>query len=204
MDGRYVKIWRMGVVEKKARKVRRLRAFQKALLIAAVGGVMVAIGAVPDVNKILKHLRNRKNDARFRYQANTALRRLAVQGLVTFEERGGKRYARATEAGKRMLELESLREKSTHKPRRWDGRWRVVLFDIPERRRRVRNLLRKFMQEFGFVRLQDSAWIYPYDCEDIIALAKANFRIGADALYMIVEQLERDEHLREHFELSLK
>lgn len=165
---------------------------------------MVAIGAVPDVNKILKHLRNRKNDARFRYQANTALRRLAVQGLVTFEERGGKRYARATEAGKRMLELESLREKSTHKPRRWDGRWRVVLFDIPERRRRVRNLLRKFMQEFGFVRLQDSAWIYPYDCEDIIALAKANFRIGADALYMIVEQLERDEHLREHFELSLK
>lgn len=188
---------------KKARKVRRLRAFQKALLIAAVGGVMVAVGAVPDVNKILKHLRNRKNDARFRYQTNTALRRLATQGLVTFEERGGKRYARATEAGKRMLELESLREKSTHRPKRWDGRWRVVLFDIPERRRRVRTLLRKFMQEFGFVRLQDSAWIYPYDCEDIIALAKADLRIGADALYMIVEQLERDKHLREHFGLPL-
>lgn len=164
---------------------------------------MVAIGAVPDVNKILKHLCNRKNDARFRYQMNTALRRLATKGLITFEERGGKRYARATEAGERMLELESLREKSTQKPKRWDGRWRVVLFDIPERRRRVRNLLRKFMQEFGFVRLQDSAWIYPYDCEDIIALAKADFRIGADALYLIVEQLERDKHLREHFGLPL-
>lgn len=197
----YVKITMMGTVEKKARKVRRLRTFQKALLIATVGGVMVAIGAVPDFNKILKHLLNRKNDARFRYQANTALRRLAVQGLITFEERGGKRYARITEAGEQMLELESLREKNAQKPKRWDGRWRVVLFDIPERRRAVRNQLRKFMQEFGFVRLQDSVWIYPYDCEDTIALAKANFRIGVDALYMIAEQLERDKHLREHFSL---
>lgn len=191
----------MGIVEKKARKVRRLHAFQKAMLIAAVGGVMVAIGAVPDFNKILKHLRNRKNDARFRYQANTALRRLVTQGLITFEERGGKRYARITEAGEQLLALESMKESSSQKPKRWDGRWRVVLFDIPERRRGVRNQLRKFMQEFGFVRLQDSVWIYPYDCEDIIALAKANFRIGADALYMIAEQLERDTHLREHFNL---
>ena len=194
----------MGVIEKKARKVRRLRTFQKAMLIAAIGGVMVAIGAVPDFNKILKHLlRNRKNDARFRYQAHTALRRIATQGLVTFEDRSGKRYACITEAGEQMLELESLREKSMKKPKRWDGRWRVVLFDIPERRRGVRNRLRLFMQEYGFVRLQDSVWIYPYDCEDLIALAKANFRIGVDALYMIVEQLERDAHLREHFGLSV-
>ncbi|MEK7144377.1 MAG: CRISPR-associated endonuclease Cas2 [Patescibacteria group bacterium] len=198
-----MKITRMGVVEKKARKVRRLRTFQKAILIAAVGGVMVATGAVPNFNKILKYLLNRKNDARFRYQANSALRRLAGQGLITFEERDGKRYARATETGERMLELESLREKNEQKPKRWDGRWRVVLFDIPERRRRVRNLLRAFMQEFGLVRLQDSVWIYPYDCEDIIALAKAHFRIGFDVLYMVVEQLERDKHLREHFSLPL-
>lgn len=193
----------MGMVEQKARKVRRLRTLQKALLVAAVGGVMVAIGAVPDFNKILKHLLNRKNEARFRYQANRSLRRLVANGLIRFEERDGKRYARITEAGKQALEFETLRDKALQKPKRWDGRWRVVLFDIPERRRRVRNQLRRFMQEFGFVRLQDSAWIYPYDCEDIIALAKANFRIGVDALYMIVEQLERDTHLREHFGLPL-
>ena len=98
--------------------------------------------------------------------------------------------------------MESLRDKSTQKQKKWDGRWRVVLFDIPERRRGARNRLRVFMQEYGFVRLQDSVWIYPYDCEDLIALAKANFRIGVDALYMIVEQLERDKYLREHFGLT--
>ncbi len=191
----------MGTVEQKARKVRRLRTFQKAALIAVLAGAMVLTGAVPDFNKILRYFIGNKKGARFNYRVKTALGRLAANGLVTFEEREGKRYARITEVGKQVLEFESLRDKALRKPRRWDGRWRVVLFDIPERRRRVRNQLRRFMQEFGFERLQDSAWIYPYDCEDIIALAKANFRIGADALYMIVEQLERDKHMREHFGL---
>ena len=191
----------MGTVEQRARKVRRLRTFQKAALIAVLAGAMVLTGAVPDFNKILRYFIGNKKGARFNYRVKTALGRLAANGLVTFEEREGKRYARITEVGKQVLEFESLRDKALRKPRRWDGRWRVVLFDIPERRRRVRNQLRRFMQEFGFERLQDSAWIYPYDCEDIIALAKANFRIGADALYMIVEQLERDKHMREHFGL---
>ena len=191
----------MGTVEQRARKVRRLRTFQKAALIAVLAGAMVLTGAVPDFNKILRYFIGNKKGARFNYRVKTALGRLAANGLVTFEEREGKRYARITEVGKQVLEFESLRDKAMRKPRRWDGRWRVVLFDIPERRRRVRNQLRRFMQEFGFERLQDSAWIYPYDCEDIIALAKANFRIGADALYMIVEQLERDKHMREHFGL---
>ena len=70
-----------------------------------------------------------------------------------------------------MLQMET--EKITiAKKRRWDHRWRVVIFDIPERRKSVRVSLRRFMQEYGFVRLQDSVWIYPYDCEDLIALAK--------------------------------
>lgn len=191
----------MGVLEKEAKKTRRLQAFQKAMLFAVVAGVMVATGAAPSPVHFLKYFRNYKKGAKFNYQAKTAFGRLVAKGLITFEERGGRRYARITEAGERMLEIESLREKNAQKPKRWDGRWRVVLFDIPERRRGVRNRLRLFMQEYGFVRLQDSVWIYPYDCEDLIALAKANFRIGFDVLYMIVERVERDTHLRKHFGL---
>lgn len=192
----------MGIVEERAKKIRRLRAFQQGLLAAAaIGGVVLIAATIPNAAQLLRYMPGYKKGARFNYQAKTALGRLAAKGLITFEERGGKRYARMTEAGEQMLELESLREKSMQKPKRWDGRWRVVLFDIPERRRGIRNRLRLFMQEYGFVRLQDSAWIYPYDCEDLIALAKANFRIGIDALYMIVEQLEHDKYLREHFSL---
>jgi len=192
----------MGIIEKEAKKTRRLQAFQHGLLAAAaIGGVVLIAATIPNAAQLLRFMPGYKKGAKFNYQTKTALGRLAAKGLVTFEERDGKRYARVTETGEQMLVLESLREASMQKPKRWDGRWRVVLFDIPERRRGVRNRLRLFMQEYGFVRLQDSAWIYPYDCEDLIALAKANFRIGFDVLYMIVEQLERDTHLRKHFNL---
>lgn len=193
----------MGVIEQTARRERRWGIFQKALLFAAVGGLMVAIGAVPDFSKILKHYAGQKKGARFNYRVKSVLGRLAARGLITFEERGGKRYARITETGKQVLELEILREKSLRKPKHWDKRWRVVIFDIPERRRSIRVRLRRFMEEYGFVRLQNSVWVYPYDCEDLIALAKAKFRIGVDVLYLIVEQVERDTHLREHFGLPI-
>jgi DNA-binding transcriptional regulator PaaX len=190
----------MGKIEQGARRERRWGAFQQAMLYAALGGVMVATGAVPDFSKIIKYYASAKKGARFNYQAKTVLGRLAAKGLVTFEERGGRRYARITERGKQILELETQKV-AIAKKRKWDRRWRVVIFDIPERRKSIRVRLRRFMNEYGFVRLQDSVWVYPYDCEDLIALAKANFRVGADVLYMIVERIERDKHLREHFVL---
>ena len=188
-------------MEKEARNERRLKAFQQAMLTAVIlGGVVVVAATIPNAARLLKYFPGYKSGARFNYQAKSALGRLATKGLVTFVEEDGKRYARITEKGKCILQMETERTAITKK-RRWDRRWRVVIFDIPERRKSVRTSLRRFMTEYGFVRLQDSVWIYPYDCEDLIALAKANFRVGADVLYMIVERLERDKYLREHFKL---
>ncbi|MEK7135594.1 MAG: CRISPR-associated endonuclease Cas2 [Patescibacteria group bacterium] len=191
----------MGILERDARRERRLGAFQQAMLAAVVvGGIVLVAATIPNAARLLKYFPGYKKGARFNYKAKTALGRLVAKGCVVFVEENGKRHARITEKGERMLQMET--EKITiAKKRRWDRRWRVVIFDIPERRKSVRVSLRRFMQEYGFVRLQDSVWIYPYDCEDLIALAKANLRIGADVLYMIVERLERDTYLREHFGL---
>jgi len=58
------------------------------------------------------------------------------------------------------------------------------------------------MSGLGFVRLQDSVWVFPYDCEDFVALLKADLKIGVAVLYLIVEQIENDKHLRAHFDLK--
>src|SRR3990167_4561382 len=123
----------MGMIEQSARRERRIGAFQQAMLYAALGGVIVAIGAVPNFSKIIKYYTGAKKGARFNYQAKTVLGRLMARGLITFEERDGRRYARITEKGKRVLELETQKVAIT-KRRKWDRRWRVVIFDIPERR----------------------------------------------------------------------
>ena len=45
--------------------------------------------------------------------------------------------------------------------RGWDGKWRVVVFDLPEEKRSLRNELRKQLRAAGFGGLQGSVWISP-------------------------------------------
>src|SRR3989338_10588722 len=102
----------MGIIEQSAKRERRIGVFQQAVLYAALGGVMVAIGAVPDFSKIIKYYAGAKKGARFNYQTKTVLGRLAARGFITFEERNGRRYARITDKGEQVLKLET--EKVIH------------------------------------------------------------------------------------------
>ncbi|OGC88651.1 hypothetical protein A3D70_01445 [Candidatus Adlerbacteria bacterium RIFCSPHIGHO2_02_FULL_54_18] len=193
----------MKTVEAGAKKIRRRESIQKALLTTLLIGGMVMIGAAPRIN-ILKLLGNKKrNPYRFKHQVNDTLMRLANKGFVVFIRENGRKLVRITPAGRRVLALEE--QKTTlqlQKKKRWDKRWRVVIFDIPEYRRGTRDKLRLTMRTAGFYRLQDSVWIYPYDCEDFMALVKADLQIGNAVLYMVVEKIENDSKVKTHFMLS--
>jgi len=78
----------------------------------------------------------------------------------------------------------------------------VVIFDIKERRKIIREELRKELINLGFRRLQNSVWIYPYECEELIIMLKSYFSIGKDVLYMVVERLENDKWLKRDFGLE--
>ena len=52
------------------------------------------------------------------------------------------------------------------------------------------------------MRMQDSVWIFPYDCEDLITLLKADFKVGYDLLYMVVDKLEGDHIFKDYFKLK--
>jgi len=126
--------------------------------------------------------------------------RLLRQGLLAYEN-GSLRLTVAGERTLRALEFKKYRVKA---PKRWDGRWRVLIFDIPERRKKVRDQVRRMLWSVGFIRLQDSVWLYPYDCEDLAVLLKGELRIGQDLLYLVVDSLENDIRFRKHFKLPLR
>ena len=141
-----------------------------------------------------------KKNYQVRFQARTALGRLIAKGYVRKNQKGS---FEITEAGRRHLLMEEAAvDKPAAKKRRWDGQFRLVMFDIPEKRRGTRDRLRIMMHNFGFLRLQDSVWISPYDCEDVIALVKAELRVGKDILYAVVNQMENDRWIRDHFRLK--
>jgi len=109
---------------------------------------------------------------------------------------------RLTQKGESVLRTLEARNYAQQKPSRWDGKWRVLIFDIPEYRKSTREKIRRTVMEIGFIRLQDSVWIYPYDCEDLLTLLKADLKVGKDLLYMIVDSLEGDAKIRLFFGLK--
>jgi DNA-binding transcriptional regulator PaaX len=191
----------MGKLESEARRRRGIGQVQKAVLATVAVGGILAVGVVAP--NALQLLGGQRNKYRFNNQTKLALARLAQKGYIIFEERGGGRYARLTEIGERALTFEKQKAVlQLGSRKRWDKRWRVVIFDIPEFRRSTRDRLRKVMVEAGFYRLQDSVWLYPHDCEDFVALLKADLKIGNAVLYMIVEKIENDLRLKQHFGFS--
>lgn len=126
---------------------------------------------------------------------NRARDRLLRQGLL--ERKDG--FLRLTLKGQRALRQMEVSGFGIVKTKRWDHKWRVLIFDIPEYRKGLRDKIRRTLHAIGFVRLQDSVWVYPHDCEDLVALLKADFKVGKDMLYMIVQELEGDKHLKAHF-----
>ena len=129
-----------------------------------------------------------------------ALVRLERRGLV---ERGDKGWNfRLTVKGKNFAEkVESAEKLRIRKPKKWDEKWRIVIFDVPEKYKSSRERFRKILQKAGFLRLQDSVWIHPYECEELIAFMRKELRLGGSVLYLIVEGLEGEVRVREHFKL---
>ena len=192
----------MGTIETTARKKRKKRKLKAGLLLAALGaGIILTAAMAPNALQLLRYIPG-KRDWRFPYQNKRALTRLREKGLVTFVKHEGKWYARITDKGRLFLLGEGLQKHVFRsKVRRWDGQWRVVIFDVPEKRRFIRDRLRGYMQAYGFKKLQSSVWVFPHDCEEILALIKAELRIGNAVLYMVVDEIENDRPLREHFRL---
>ena len=61
--------------------------------------------------------------------------------------------------------------------------------------------IRKDLVTLGFVRLQNSVWVFPFECRDVITMLKANHKIGKDVLYVVANDVDNDRHLRKIFNL---
>ncbi len=145
----------------------------------------------------------RKSNSRYhpKHSFNRAFSNLIKQGIITLENRGNKKLPRLTPKGKELLLKYRVGDLKIEKPKRWDGKWRLIIFDIKEARRNVRDSLRDEITNLGFLKLQNSVWVIPYDCRELAIMLKSHFKIGRDVLYLVVDHIENDRWLREEFEI---
>jgi len=86
------------------------------------------------------------------------------------------------------------------KLRRWDRKWRIVMFDIPETKRKMRDSLRRKLKEMGFIEFQKSTFIYPFPCEEEVNFVMNILNIS-EHVYYIKAPISPDHTLRKHFKL---
>jgi len=109
-----------------------------------------------------------------------------------------------TEKGKiKALEYYFLRELEI-KDKKWDGKWRMLIFDIPERLRNGRDSLRRKIKKLGFCELQKSVFVIPYECKKEIDLVVNFFELGRYVHYGILEIMgdEANQKLKKYFGLG--
>jgi CRISPR/Cas system-associated endoribonuclease Cas2 len=190
----------MKPIETKARKKRFRRNVRTAMLTTiGIAGIISIAAIAPNMFQILGRTGAL---SKLKYQSKGILTRLKLKGEIELVARDGKKFARLTDLGEKVLAVEKQKiSLMKERPKKWDRRYRLIMFDIPEKRRQTRDQLRYQMQEVGFLRVQDSAWVYPYDCEEFVALLKADLHIGKDVLYAVIEEIENDKDIRKHFNL---
>ena len=110
----------------------------------------------------------------------------------------GKIKIELTDKGKERARIYSIEDVSIRPAEKWDGKWRFVMFDIPESNRYMRGIFRDKLINLGFFRAQKSVWVYPYDCEEEIS-SLAEFLQLQDSVLIFTAALKRDNVLRTHF-----
>lgn len=179
-------------------------AIQTAVLrFLYAGGVLTTALVAPKLLSLIgPYDRSQKRRKELYARIHRARSVLKQRGLLCDREIPDGTRSYLTEKGELAIEKILAREYRVPEQVRWDGKWRMLIFDIREKRRRVRQQLRCLLRGAGFVRLQDSVWIYPYPCDEFVALIRAHLSSGVGELRsVVVDALESDRAFREHFGL---
>jgi DNA-binding transcriptional regulator PaaX len=181
---------------KRKTKDRTREITQTVLRILAVAGFMTFVGLISNgrnADKLLKGLCSYSIVC-----IKQTIRRLKLQGMIEYDEEDESHPIILTEKGMRR----ALKHEFTHifsSSRRWDHFWRIVMFDIPERKGK-RRAFQHGLKMSGFYRVQDSVYASPFDLKDeLLKYARAH-GISSDVLMITAPTLgpfERDARM--HF-----
>jgi len=194
----------MGELEGRTKRRAPRGSIERAILdVLAELGDMLTIALVKRSTSLLVRRAFQETTPKLEQRVYETISRMRRKRLIEFREMRGKRYPRLTKLGQEHMQRLQIGAVQIVKPRVWDGKWRIVIFDIRENQSSIRTKVRRLLQQLGFLQLQKSVWVHPYDCEELITLIKADLQIGRNILYIIADVIEYDKPLREHFDLPL-
>ncbi|MCX6723972.1 MAG: hypothetical protein NT155_02220 [Candidatus Staskawiczbacteria bacterium] len=189
-------------------RIRYKKITKNILLTLAIVGVVSVAATSPYfliniARAILKDKKcNKEKNSTNEVNLSRSLAGLNKNRIIILKREGDNFTVRLTEKGKRLVRSIQFDNMKIEKQEVWDGKWRIVIFDIPERRgKHVRDAMRWKLQKLGFYQFQKSVWACPYPCEGEIRLLCEV--LGASPFVNIItaQEIYNDGNLRKYFDL---
>lgn len=168
--------------------------------LAISGAVYIAAGSPYFGLNLMKALKySRRYSKKKVYDTFYNLRK---RGDIRIKRQRGQIYISLTGKGKKKAGWLQIDELKIKRPKNWDKKWRIVVFDIIELKKIHREAFRGKLKELGFYPLQKSVWVSAFACKDEIDLLRDFFGLSERDIRLIVaENIGEDRELKKIFKI---
>ncbi len=173
------------------------------LKIAEIGIITIAATSPYFLHNVVKNY--------FKDQSEDAIRKRSKKlyefnrrKLIDFEEqKDGTIKLTISQAGKEIVHQYKLDDMKIAVPKKWDGQWRVVIYDIPLKFKKASDAFRRKIKELGMYQLQKSIWVYPYDCIKELEFLCGVYGVPLEncILYIKTKDLPKEREIKDFFNL---
>ncbi|KKS99284.1 MAG: PaaX domain protein [Candidatus Nomurabacteria bacterium GW2011_GWA2_43_15] len=170
------------------------------LALASLPVLVLGAAALGNVVQVCKTFNGSKRYSK--KQIQNSIDNMRRHKLIEYiGDKNGKTIIKITKKGESKLRAFSIDLMEIKKPEKWDGKWRLVMFDIPMRFTKGREALRYHLKMLNFLQFQKSAWICPYPCEDEIIFIADFFGLTNYVEVLTVENILNDQKFKRYFHL---
>lgn len=189
--------------KKVTKKVLEYPGAKEVLALLGAGSLLALAVTMPGATKIVKEILDETSSGEWKkynqwYLART-LRRLRKQKRVKLEFDGEKTIVKLTGLGKKKILAYSLGEIEIRRPRFWDRKWRLIIYDVPNKKRYAADRLSRLLDKLGMYRLQKSVFLCPFPCEEQVEFLREYLEIGDNVWLLTVSHFENDKAFRDYF-----
>lgn len=163
----------------------------------SIGLIFAFPGAAPVIGKLVLG-----EDTYTPWKMKKTIGQLKKQKFVeVVENKDGSTTVKITHKGLSRALTYKLDVLEIKKPEKWDRKWRVIIFDIPEKYRGLRDAFRTRLRQLDLYLLQESVYVSPYPCFKEIEFLRELYGVAVKVRYLLVDKIEDDEELKSYFAL---
>ena len=126
-------------------------------------------------------------------------KRLKKRGYVALTKTKKGWIVSITKKGKRRLQQFKIRKITLPRQKTWDGKWRLFVFDVPEKFSYARNAMRDNLKRLGFYNIQRSVLAYPHACREEVGMIANYYGLDEYTTYIETSFIDIDDELHRHF-----